>query len=346
MNSTNTSKRRVVRMTAAKKLEVFTEPLPEPGPHEIVLRITIAGICRSEMPTYEGEGSMVMKGPLGFSCIIDSVPYPASFGHEPTGIVEKVGSEVTRFKPGDRVSGAGGGAFASHIISSEFAPLIKLPDNVSEYDCLAEPVMCCCNIVRAVTPPEGGYLAVVGCGYMGQVCLSLLKAHNVKNVVAFDPLPQRRQRALELGADYAFDPNDPNAIPEALKLTGGIGFDRAIELSKGLDGLQLAVSLMKMPTTEDRGIIAASSVYDKHEMWPTALGFELMCRCPELHFVHPGFIPDTEGLMREAVEAYEKGYLPEGGFITHRFKPEDMHKAYEMMEVGDTSYLKGVVVFD
>lgn len=346
MNSTNTSKRRVVRMTAAKKLEVFTEPLPEPGPHEIVLRITIAGICRSEMPTYEGEGSMVMKGPLGFSCIIDSVPYPASFGHEPTGIVEKVGSEVTRFKPGDRVSGAGGGAFASHIISSEFAPLIKLPDNVSEYDCLAEPVMCCCNIVRAVTPPEGGYLAVVGCGYMGQVCLSLLKAHNVKNVVAFDPLPQRRQRALELGADYAFDPNNPNAIPEALKLTGGIGFDRAIELSKGLDGLQLAVSLMKMPTTEDRGIIAASSVYDKHEMWPTALGFELMCRCPELHFVHPGFIPDTEGLMREAVEAYEKGYLPEGGFITHRFKPEDMHKAYEMMEAGDMSYLKGVVVFD
>lgn len=71
-----------------------------------------------------------------------------------------------------------------------------------------------------------------------------------------------------------------------------------------------------------------------------------MCRCPELHFVHPGFIPDTEGLMREAVEAYEKGYIPKDGFITHRFSPEDMHKAYEMMENGDTSYLKGVVVFD
>ncbi len=50
--------------------------------------------------------------------------------------------------------------------------------------------------------------------------------------------------------------------------------------------------------------------------------------------------------MREAVEAYEKGYIPKDGFITHRFSPEDMHKAYEMMENGDTSYLKGVVVFD
>lgn len=144
---------------------------------------------------------MMMKGPLGFSCIIDSVPYPASFGHEPTGVVEKIGSEVTRFAVGDRVSGAGGGAFASHIISSEFAPLVKLPDNVSEYKCLAEPVMCCCNIVHAVEmKKEDGWLAVVGCGYMGQVCLSLLHAYGVKNIVAFDLHEERRKRALELGA--------------------------------------------------------------------------------------------------------------------------------------------------
>ena len=63
---------------------------------------------------------------------------------------------------------------------------------------------------------------------------------------------------------------------------------------------------MKMPSVDDRGIIAASSVYDKHEMWETSLGFELKCRCPELHFVHPGFVPDVPGLMKEAVEAYEK----------------------------------------
>lgn len=289
---------------------------------------------------------MVMKGPLGFSCIVDSVPYPAAFGHEPTGVVEKIGSEVTRFAVGDRVSGAGGGAFASHIVTSEFAPLIKLPENVSEFDCLAEPVMCCCNIVRAVTPKEGGSIAVVGCGYMGQVCLSLLHAHGVENIAAFDPIPSRREKALGLGAKYAFDPNDPGVLQEALALTGGKGFDRAIELSKGLNGLQLAVSLMKMPEEHDRGIIAASSVYDKHEEWPTALGFELMCRCPELHFVHPGFIPDTPGLMQEAVDAYAAGYIPKDGFITHKFKPEEMHRAYEMMLDNDESYLKGAVIFE
>ncbi|MDE6957506.1 MAG: alcohol dehydrogenase catalytic domain-containing protein [Lachnospiraceae bacterium] len=340
--------RKVVKMTEAKKLAVFTEPLPEPGPHEMVIRITISGICHSEMPTYLGEGSMEMKGPLGFSRIVDYVPYPASFGHEPTGVVEKIGTEVTRFKVGDRVSGAGGGAFASHIVSSEYAPLVKLPESISEYDCLAEPVMCCCNIVQAVEKnmKEDGFIAVVGCGYMGQVCLSLLHAHGVKNIVAFDPRADRREKAMELGASYVFNPSEEEAVKKAIDLTGGVGFDRAIELAKDLSGLAVAVSLMKMPTADDRGIIAASSVYDKHEMWPTSLGFDLMCRCPELHFVHPGFIPDIHGLMEEAVEAYEKGYLPKDGFITHRFTPEEMCEAYELMEKEEAGYLKGVVVFN
>lgn len=338
--------RKVIRVTAPKKLEIFTEPIPEPSSHEIVVRITIAGICRSDMPTYLGEGAMVRKGPLGFSCISDDVPYPISFGHEPTGVVEKIGSEVTKFKVGDRVSGAGGGAFASHIIVSEFAPLVKLSENVSEYDFLAEPIMCCCNIVRSVKAPKDGYVAIVGCGYMGQVCLSLLHAHGVENIVVFDSHPERQERALELGAIQAFDPKDKEAPLKALRVTQGKGFDRVIELAKGLSGLELAALLVKMPDENDRGIIIASSVYDKQEMWPTALGFNLMCRCPEIHFVHPGFIPDMEGLMKEAVEAYEKGYVPKEGFISHRFQPEEMHKAYEMMENRDISYLKGVVVFD
>ena len=338
--------RLVIRLTAPKKTELFSEPLRELSPHEILLRTTIAGICRSDMPTFLGEAAMVRSGPLGFPCIVPSVPYPAVFGHEPTGIVEKIGSEVTRFKVGDRVSGAGGGAFASHNITSEFAPLVKLPENVSEYDCLAEPVMCCCNIVRDITPKEGGTIAVVGCGYMGQVCLSLLHAHGVTNIAAFDPNLSRREKALELGAKYAFDNRDPEVLQKALAVTGGKGFDRAIALAGGLDGLLLATSLMKMPEADDRGIIAASAVYHRHEQWPTELGFELMCRCPELHCVHPGFIPDVPGLMQEAVDAYAKGYLPKDGFITHKFKPEEMHRAYEMMMDGDKSYLKGAVIFD
>lgn len=335
----------VVKMTSPKHAEVFRETLREPGPHEMILRMTIAGICRSETPTFLGEGAMLQKGPLGFTCIIEDVPYPLSFGHEPTGVIEATGSAVTRFKEGDRVSGVCGGAFSSRVTVSEFAPFIKLPDTLSDTSTLAEPVMCCCNIIRDIRPPEKMNIAIVGCGYMGLITICLLKAYGVSPIVAFDPLPERRALALKHGADHVFDSQDPNALKEALELTNGLGFDRAVELSRGLGGLLTAASLMKIPTDKDRGIIAASSVYDKKEMWPPQLGFELMCRTPELHIVHPGFFPDVPSLMQEAVDAYAKHYIPEDGLITHRFAPEDICSAYEMMMNNDTSYLKGVVEF-
>ncbi|MDR1801044.1 MAG: hypothetical protein LBQ95_04315 [Lachnospiraceae bacterium] len=75
-------------------------------------------------------------------------------------------------------------------------------------------------------------------------------------------------------------------------------------------------------------------------------GFELMCRTPELHIVHPGFHTNGEELMREAVAAYSEGKIPKGGLITHRFAPEELGKAYEMMIAGDESYIKGAVVFE
>ena len=336
----------VLRLTAPKKIEIFSEPLAQPGPHEMVIKMSIAGICRSDMPVYLGEGTMQPKGPLGFPTITKYIPYPAAFGHEPTGTVERVGSEVTRFAPGDRVSGACGGAFASHVTVSEFAPFAKLPDTVSNKNFLAEPVMCSCGIVRDATPPKGGSTAVVGCGYMGLLAISLLCARGVENISAFNRSPYRLVLAKECGATYTFNTTDANAIPEALKTTGGTGFDRVIELTASLQGLLSATRLIKRPSETDRGIIAASSVYDRPETWPPELGFELMCRCPELHFVHPGFFPDVHGLMREAVDVYAGGAIPADGFISHRFAPEELGRAYEMMLDGDRHYLKGIIAFE
>ncbi len=338
--------RLVLRLTAPRKIEVISEPVALPGPHEMVIKMSIAGICRSDLPVYLGEGTMQPKGPLGFPVITSSIPYPAAFGHEPTGTVERVGSEVTRFAPGDRVSGACGGAFASYVTVSEFAPFAKLPDSVSAKNCLAEPMMCSLSIARATLPPEGGSVAVVGCGYMGLLAISLLRAYGAKNISAFNRSPGRLALAKECGAAFAFDATDDNAIPEALRTTGGTGFDRAIELTASLQGLLTAVRLIKRPGEEGRGVIAASSVYDKPEAWPPALGFELMCRCPELHFVHPGFFPEVHGLMREAVRAYSDGAVRADGFISHRFLPEELGRAYEMMLDGDRSYMKGVVDFE
>ncbi len=336
----------VLRVTAPKKIEVFSAPIPQPGPHEMVIKISIAGVCRSDLPVYLGQGTFLPRGPLGFPAISSEIPYPAAFGHEPTGIVESVGSQVTRFAPGDRISGACGGAFASHVTISEFAPFAKLPGSVPVKNCLAEPVMCSLAIARAAMPPVGGSTAVVGCGYMGLLAISLLHARGAANIAAFNRSTERLALARKCGAAHTFHASDANAISDALQITGGAGFDRAVELTGSLNGLLAAAHLIKRPGETDRGVIVASSVYDKPEAWPPELGFELMCRCPQVHFVHPGFYPDIHGLMQEAVDACASGALPADGLISHRFAPEELGRAYEMMLDGDKSYMKGAVEFE
>ncbi|MFC2078915.1 alcohol dehydrogenase catalytic domain-containing protein [Candidatus Bipolaricaulota bacterium] len=71
-------------------LESREVPIPEPGPHEILVRVQAAGICRSDVHYRSGLGSV---GPL-----------PHTPGHEVAGVVEEMGSEVTGLQPGQRVA--------------------------------------------------------------------------------------------------------------------------------------------------------------------------------------------------------------------------------------------------
>ena len=160
------------------------------------------------------------------------------------------------------------------------------------------------------------------------------------------------KRANEAGIPVILDPVGAGASALRREMTERLVREVRVDILRGnVSEVSFAAGLSSREkgvdvSETDRGIIAASSVYDKHELWPTSLGFDLMCRCPELHFVHPGFIPDVPGLMQEAVDAYEKGYLPKDAFITHRFRPEELGKAYELMEQEDETYFKGVLVFD
>ncbi|UCF31360.1 MAG: zinc-dependent alcohol dehydrogenase family protein [bacterium] len=64
-------------------------PVPEPGPGEILVRVTACGVCRTDLHTVEGE--------------LDLPKLPIVPGHQVVGVVEKAGKGVERFSPGDRV---------------------------------------------------------------------------------------------------------------------------------------------------------------------------------------------------------------------------------------------------
>src|ERR1700739_3127806 len=72
------------------KLEIADLPVPVPGADEILLRVTACGICGSDVHGYDGSTGRRLP--------------PIVMGHEASGLVEAVGSAVTNFKPGDRVT--------------------------------------------------------------------------------------------------------------------------------------------------------------------------------------------------------------------------------------------------
>ncbi len=89
----------------AAVVEVFKEPLkiwndrpdPEVGPDDVLVKVRANGICRSDWHLWQGHWDW-----MGFS-----PPLPAVLGHESAGVVEEAGSNVKRFKKGDRVGSNG-----------------------------------------------------------------------------------------------------------------------------------------------------------------------------------------------------------------------------------------------
>lgn len=72
----------------SRPLDVTTVELDEPGPHEVLIRMTAAGLCHSDLSVVDGNRPR---------------PLPMLLGHEGAGVVEQVGADVTEFAPGDHV---------------------------------------------------------------------------------------------------------------------------------------------------------------------------------------------------------------------------------------------------
>ena len=187
--------------------EVVEAEVPEILDHQILVKLTYMGVCMSEHYDW-------------------SVRKPGRrFGHEPMGIVVKVGKNIKKFNVGDRVTGWMEGGLQEYCISYE-AGLFKVPDNISDVDAIGEPPACIVSAVSKVPLqyPGEDSVAVVGCGYMGCGAIGLLKARGVGKLVAVDINPESLKNALKYGADEAYLPQE---LPEeylAIRMTRQLGF--------------------------------------------------------------------------------------------------------------------------
>lgn len=220
-------------------------PIPEPGPGEVLVKVAFCGICHSDLSLINGT----------FPAQVPVVTQ----GHEASGTIAKLGPDVTGWSEGDRVVVAAGkpclqcpncrrgdlsnclairlmafaydGAWAEYTVAQAIG-LTRVPDNVplEQAAILADAVSTPFGaVVRTGQVAVGESVGVWGVGGVGTHIVQLARLVGAVPVVAVDIKPAVLERALDLGADHAFDAADPALREKIAEVTGGRMLDVAFD---------------------------------------------------------------------------------------------------------------------
>jgi len=167
--------------------------------------------------------------------------FPKFLGYCGVGYVQEIGEKVTAVKPGDRV-------LVYHGRHSQYnvAPEHKITKvTQEELDSLEAAFVIISTMglggVRKLELELGESAMVMGLGLLGIFAVQFLRLSGAYPLIAADLNPARRQLALELGADYALDPADPNFAETVKELTGGKGVNATVEVTGVSAAMQQAL---------------------------------------------------------------------------------------------------------
>jgi threonine dehydrogenase-like Zn-dependent dehydrogenase len=178
---------------------------------------------------------------------------PRVLGHEFSGVVRAVGSNVTSVSPGDRVAvepsvpcgacffcheglpymcaqrASFHGGFGEYTVAPQ-AALFPIPEGVSlEAASLSEPLSCCLHTINRAGIRPADRVAIVGAGIIGLLLLQLARRAGATRILVSDPAAHRRETAQRLGADVVVDPLATDVVEAARDISGGYGVDVALE---------------------------------------------------------------------------------------------------------------------
>lgn len=221
--------------------------LPELGSDDVMIASKVVGICRSDIELLDGHLDAQL-----------TPEYPVVPGHEWSGEVIEVGSNVDSLKAGDPVVGECviapnhwfgfnyNGAMADQFIAPSRL-LHRMPSALTfEQGALIEPFTISYRAIRESGGCDASDLVViVGGGMIGQCSLAVAKGMGARTVVV-EPSEARRELAIRMGAECVLDPSAEEDIAAALlRETGQDGGDLVVECSGNPDGLASTLTLAR-----------------------------------------------------------------------------------------------------
>lgn len=242
-------------------LRVEEYKMPEPGPRDVLIQVKACGVCGTDVHIYEGD-----KGAA------DVTP-PTILGHEFSGVIARVGEEVSNFKVGDRVCidpncycgaceacrngvahycehmiGYGttvNGGFAEYCTVDE-RQVYKLGKHTTfEQGAMTEPVACCLHGIDLCEIRPGHQVAVIGGGMIGLLMIQLAELAGAAKVALLEPVGKKREIGSKLGADICIDPLHEN-VKDRLK-------------EEGMTWINTVIECVGLPTTIEQAIEIAGN---------------------------------------------------------------------------------------
>ncbi|MBU6394708.1 MAG: Zn-dependent alcohol dehydrogenase [Sphingomonadales bacterium] len=354
---------------AGQPLVIDQLTVSKPGPHEVLIRTAACGLCHSDLHFIEGtyphpmpcvggheaagiveevgsEVRTVKKGDAVVTCL------SAFCGHCEfcvTGRMALCLGGDTRRRPGEapRLTRSSDGGVVNQMLNlSAFAEMML----IHEHACVAinpempldrAAVIGCAvttgagTIFNACKVTPGETVAVIGCGGVGLATINAAKIAGAGRIIAADPMPEKRELAIKLGATDVVDALDPDAAKQIVELTKG-GVDHAVEaVGRPASGDLAVASLRRGGTATILGMMPL-----QHKVGLSA--FDLLSG-KKLQGAIMGMNHFPVDLPR-LVDFYMRGLLDLDTIIAERIPLEGINEGFEKMKAGHSA--RSVIVFD
>ena len=355
----------------SKPLKIEEIELDEPGLGEVLVKMTAAGLCHSDLSVITG---------------VRPRPAPMALGHEASATVMKVGDGVVNLKPGDRVvlvfvpscgncmpcmegrpalcepgaeangkgtllSGArrlhlgqqavnhhvGVSAFAEHAVVSQRS-CVKVEQDI---DPVESALFGCAvltgvgAVVNTAKVQPGQTAAVIGLGGVGMCSLLGAVASGAVEVIAIDLNDEKLKAARELGATFTVNARDPDAAAKVREYTKG-GVDFAFEMAGVTPAMELAYRI-----TKRGGTTVTASLFHPQHTWP----IQQVSLVAEERTVKGSYIgsciPSRD--IPRYIGLYLRGKLPINKLLGERLKLDDINRGFDKLDAGES--MRDLVVF-
>ncbi|MGM9877547.1 MAG: galactitol-1-phosphate 5-dehydrogenase [Bacilli bacterium] len=326
--------------------------IPKLEKGNVKIKVCMSGICGSDIPR-------VLKNGAHF--------YPLILGHEFSGIVDEVASDVKNFKVGDHVVGIplipcmkcedcnnGNYSLCKHYdfigsrrngSNAEYVVLpkenvYKINDSIPfEQAAMFEPATVAMHAVKLLNFEKGKTVAILGAGTVGAFVTQIVKALGASKIVSFGRNPKKLKLASKLGATNVFSTLEEDFITKSKELTNGRGFDYVFETAGSVDTMKYAYELVG-----NKGKVCligtpTSNLEFTPKLWENLNRKEFILTGSWMSYSYP--FPGNE--WKEIESMFADGRLKYYPEMVHKiFDLKDAYKAFEMYKNGK---VEGKILF-